>query len=266
MNANADTARCAARALITAALLGAAGAAQSQEGSAAQANNPLANTTAFNLQNYYIGKLTGTDDSANQFWLRYATPFKLGETNWLLRASLPVNTYPVGSGGSHETGLGDLNVFTAYLIDVGNPAVSFGIGPQATLPTASKDGLGTDKYSLGLVNVLFDASSPRFQYGYLLSWQGSVGGSGERNVNLGTFQPFAFYQLGGGNYLRAAPIWAYDFEASGYTVPLGVGFGHVIVSDKVVYNLFIEPQWSVADKGAGWPQWQVFVGFNMQFK
>jgi hypothetical protein len=240
--------------------------AQQEGGAAAQANNPLANTTAFNLQNYYIGRLTGSDDDANQFWLRYARPFKLGETNWLLRASLPVNTYPVGANQSHETGLGDLNVFAAYLIDVGNPAVSFGIGPQLTLPTASKDGLGTDKYSLGLVNVLFDASSPRFQYGYLLSWQGSVGGSGPSNVNLGTFQPFAFYQLGGGNYLRAAPIWAYDFANSGYSLPLGVGFGHVFVGDKVVYNLFIEPQYSVADKGAGWPQWQVFVGFNMQFK
>ena len=240
--------------------------AQQEGGAAAQANNPLANTTAFNLQNYYIGKLTDSDDDANQFWLRYARPFKLGETNWLLRASLPVNTYPVGANQSHETGLGDLNVFAAYLIDVGNPAVSFGIGPQLTLPTASKDGLGTDKYSLGLVNVLFDASSPRFQYGYLLSWQGSVGGSGPSNINLGTFQPFAFYQLGGGNYLRAAPIWAYDFANSGYSLPLGVGFGHVIVGDKVVYNLFIEPQYSVADKGAGWPQWQVFVGFNMQFK
>jgi hypothetical protein len=31
-------------------------------------------------------------------------------------------------------------------------------------------------------------------------------------------------------------------------------------------NLFIEPQWSVADDGAGWPEWQVFIGFNMIFQ
>lgn len=235
-------------------------------GDAAQANNPLANSTAFNLQDYYIGKITESERRANQFWLRYARPFKLGETNWLMRASLPVNSYPVGPSQSRENGLGDLNLFAAYLIDVGNPAVSFGIGPQATLPTATEDGLGSDKYSFGLVNVLFDASSPKFQYGYLLSWQGSTGGSGDRDVNLGTFQPFAFYQLGGGNYLRAAPIWAYNFENSTYSMPLGVGFGHVIVSDRVVYNLFIEPQYSVAEKGVGWPQWQIFFGFNMQFK
>ncbi len=250
---------------LAAALVGAS-AAQAQDSAATQANNPLANSTAFNLQDYYIGKLTEGERSANQFWLRYARPFKLGETNWLMRASLPVNSWPVGPSQSRENGLGDLNLFAAYLIDVGNPAVSFGIGPQTTLPTATEDGLGSDKVTLGLVNVLFDASSPKFQYGYLLSWQGSVAGSGDTNVNLGSFQPFAFYQLGGGNYLRAAPIWAYNFENSTYSMPLGVGFGHVIVSDKVVYNLFVEPQYSVADKGGGWPQWQIFVGFNMQFK
>ncbi|MBL8526381.1 MAG: hypothetical protein JNL68_01715 [Burkholderiales bacterium] len=37
------------------------------DGAAAQANNPLANFTAVNLQNYYIGELTSPDQDANQF-------------------------------------------------------------------------------------------------------------------------------------------------------------------------------------------------------
>ena len=123
-------------------------------GAAAQANNPLANMTAFNLQNYYIGELTETDDDANQFWMRYARPFSLGETAWLLRASLPVNTFPTPPDGDDETGLGDLNVFAAYLMDTGNPAISFGVGPQLTAPTATEDALGSEKWSGGLVNVL----------------------------------------------------------------------------------------------------------------
>ena len=48
-------------------------------------------------------------------------------------------------------------------------------------------------------------------------------------------------------------------------MPLGLGIGQVIPTKKVVYNVFVEPQWSVADKGAGYPKWQIFVGFNMQF-
>jgi len=234
--------------------------------SAAQANNPLANFTALNLQNYYIGELTSPDEDANQFWLRYAQPFKLGDTNWVFRASLPVNTTPVPPSWSHTTGVGDLNAFAAYLIDTGNPAVSFGIGPQLTAPTGNDD-VGSGKWSAGLANVLFNASSAKFQYGYLLTWQASFAGdSGRDDVNVGALQPFLFHQLGNGLYLRSAPIMVYDFEHSTYSVPLGIGIGQVIPTPKVVYNLFIEPQWSVADKGPGWPKWQILVGFNMQFK
>ncbi|MGR7464175.1 hypothetical protein ACU60T_23300 [Klebsiella aerogenes] len=35
----------------------------------------------------------------------------------------------------------------------------------------------------------------------------AVGGEGDReDVNLASFQPFMFYQLGGGTYLRSASI------------------------------------------------------------
>ncbi|EEG3080059.1 hypothetical protein ACYDHR_10425 [Klebsiella aerogenes] len=241
-------------------------AAQEHASDAAQANNPLANMTAFNMQNYYIGDVSGTDQDANQFWFRYAQPFSLGDSKWLLRGSLPINTYPVAPTGGHKTGLGDLNIFASWLIDTGNPAVSFGFGPQITAPTATEDALGTEKWSAGLVNVLFDASSPKFQYGYLASWQHSFAGEDNRNdVNLGTFQPFLFYQLGGGTYLRAAPIWVYNFQNDSYSVPLGLGIGQVIKQDKTVYNFFVEPQGSVADRGPGQPHWQIFFGLNLQF-
>lgn len=252
--------------LLGALLLGAMNPAQADDAAAAQANNPLANMTAFNLQDYYIGKLTETDDSASQFWLRYAKPFEVAESKWLMRASLPVNTYPTPPAGDKETGLGDFNIFAAYLIDTGNPAISFGIGPQLTAPTATEDALGSEKWSAGFANVLFNASSAKFQYGYLLTWQGSFAGEEDRDdVNVGAFQPFAFLQLGGGTYLRAAPIWVRNFDNDSYSVPLGVGAGQVIKQGKTVYNVFVEPQYSVADKGAGQPQWQVFIGFNMQF-
>ena len=240
---------------------------QAAAGDVAQANNPLANFTAFNLHNYYIGELTDPDKDANQFWARFAKPFSIGPTNWLMRASLPVNTFPVAPDFDHQTGLGDLNVFAAYLIDTGNPALSVGIGPQITAPTASKDALGSEQWFAGLVHTLFNASSPKIQYGYLLSWQASFTGADDRNdVNLGAFQPFVFYQLGGGTYLRSTAVMAYDFEHSSYSVPIGLGIGQVVPREKVVFNVFIEPQVSVADDGAGWPKWQVFVGLNTQFK
>ncbi|MBL8526380.1 MAG: hypothetical protein JNL68_01710, partial [Burkholderiales bacterium] len=69
----------------------------------------------------------------------------MGSTNWIFRASLPVNTFPVAPIWDTTTGLGDLNAFAAYLIDVGNPAVSFGIGPQITAPTGN-DAVGSGKW------------------------------------------------------------------------------------------------------------------------
>jgi hypothetical protein len=49
-------------------------------------------------------------------------------------------------------------------------------------------------------------------------------------------------------------------------VPIGLGMGQAIPTPKVIYNVFVAPQVSVADKGAGDPEWQIFFGFDMQFK
>lgn len=234
---------------------------------AAQANNPLADITAFNIQNYYFGELTGPGDSTgNQFVLRYAKPVSIGDTNWLIRASLPYNSLPVGTGGQTVSGIGDFDIFAAYQIDTGNPAVSFAFGPQVVAPTATDDRLGSDQWQLGIANVYFNATSPVFQYGYLLTWRGGVGDTnGRTRANLGAFQPFVFYQLGNGYYTGGAPIWTYNFANDSYSVPLGIRLGKVTKRGNTVYNFFVEPQYSVFHKGAGQPKWQIYMALNMQF-
>jgi hypothetical protein len=190
----------------------------------------------------------------------------LGESLWLMRASLPINSFPTKEDGDWETGLGDFNIFAAWLIPSKNPAISFGVGPQLTAPTATDDTLGSEKWSAGIANVLFDGRSKKFQYGYLLTWQHSFAGESERaDVNFGAFQPFGMLQLGAGNYLRSTGIWAYNIETDSYSVPIGLGYGKVFKKGDIVYNAFVEPQYSVAVDGDGQPDWQVFLGFNMQF-
>ena len=75
----------------------------SDGGAAAQANNPLANLVAFNVQSYFIGDLTGMDETVNQFWFRYAQPFSIGDSSWLFRASLPINSFPQPPNGNKIT-------------------------------------------------------------------------------------------------------------------------------------------------------------------
>jgi len=233
----------------------------------AQANNPLASTTSLNLQNQFIGRLRGTNDSANALLLRGAQPFSVGTSNWIARATLPINTVPNARGEGNETGIGDLNVFAAYLFDNLDPGVSFGIGPQLTAPTATERALGSGQWSAGFANVLFVANNPAWQYGYLLTWQASIGSNDSRRpVNVGNVQPFVFRQLGEGWYLRSTGVSNYDFDNNSYAVPLGLGVGKVVKVGKTVMNLFVEPQYSVLRQGPGQSEWGIFAGINFQFR
>ena len=227
-----------------------------------QANNPLANFRALNFQNYYASKLFGLpDDTSNTLWLRYAQPVG----RWLIRASLPLNTFPVG-GGATESGLGDFNIFGAYLLNKPDAPTSFGVGPLVALPTASDDALGTDKYQLGAAAVYFNAKSPQLQYGGLVTYQTDVAGSSNAaDVSLMALQPFAIWQLGGGTYLRSAPIWIVDFENERYNVPIGLGIGKVVKVGATVFNMFIEPQFTALNDGDRNPAFQTFIGLNLQF-
>ena len=232
-------------------------------GGSVEANNPLASFTAFNVHNYYTPELTGLpDQTSNTMWLRYAKP--VGK--WLFRASLPFSHVPTGATSS-QSGMGDLNIFAAYLFDVDKPGVAFGIGPQVTFDTASDNATGTGKTQAGLAVVYFDGSSPVFQWGGLVTWQTDVAGDSARaDTELFVAQPFYFLQLGGGYYFRGAPNWVFNREADTYHVPIGAGIGRVIMTEKVVFNLFFEPQFTVLSKGDGQPKLQLFAGFNMQFK
>ncbi len=226
---------------------------------AANANNPLANIVAFNIQNYYYSSLYGTDDSANIAWLRYVRPFG----RLLLRASLPIATVPVADSPDPTSGLGNANAFLAYLVSDPSSPVQFGVGPLFGFPTATNDALGTDTWDAGAAVVYFNAKSRRVQYGGLVTYQASI--SGDDDVSQMAVQPFYMFQLGKGTYLRGAPVWAFDLENDSYSVPFGLGIGQVIKNNNTVYNIFIEPQWTILHDGVGQPEFTVFVGLNIQF-
>ena len=263
----------ASRALALVAALGANlaaasdGMAQDAADAQAQANNPLANTTSLNFQNQFTGRLSGFGEPANSGLLRAAQPFSIGDSHWIGRATLPISTYPRQPDGPHETGLGDFNIFAAYLIDVGNPGINFGIGPQLTAPTATDRSLGSGQWAAGFANVLFVATNPEWQYGYLLTWQARIaGGSNRPGVNVGNLQPFLFRQLGEGWYLRSTGVSTYNFDNNAYSVPIGLGIGKVLHVGNAVMNVFVEPQYSVLRHGPGQPEWGVFAGVNFQFR
>jgi hypothetical protein len=246
--------------LLAAAALPAAAEDDAAAKAAAQANNPLANMVAFNIQNYYYAELYGTDETADTAWLRYAQPFG----KWLMRASLPISTVPVPDDPDPVSGLGDFNVFFAYLLSDPSSPTQFGVGPLLAAPTATDDALGGDVWQAGAAGVYFNASSPVVQWGGLLTYQTDVAGDGDA-TSLGVIQPFLFFQLGKGTYLRAAPLWLFNLEDDSYSVPLGFGIGKVVKAGHTVFNIFIEPQFTVLHDGVGQPEFQIFTGLNLQF-
>ena len=230
--------------------------------SSAEANNPLAKFQAFNVHNYYVPALSEADNqNANTFWLRYAQPFG----KWLFRASLPASRVPT-SDSKTMSGLGDVNAFAAYLFDTGDPAISFGVGPQFTLPTASETETGTGKWLGGFAATFFNARSPVVQWGGLVTWQKDFAGDAARSgVIVLAIQPFYFFQLGRGIYLRGTAVAVFDIQNKKYNVPVGLGIGTVVPTPGAVFNIFIEPQYTILSRGSGQPELQIFIGINTQF-
>lgn len=238
-----------------------------QSASAAQANNPLANMTALNFHDYYVPKLTDAPSDAymNTAWVRFATPFAAGKLLLRVSAPLPTIAMPDASGSVNAVnGLGDVNAFLSYNF-VSKPTATIGIGPMISLPTATEDPLGTGKWQGGFAFVAFIAKSPIFQFGGLVTWQASFAGDDDRpSTSVAAVQPFYFWQLGGGTYLRGGPIWAFDLKNNSYSVPMALGIGKVVKLGGTVFNLFIEPQYTLLHQGTQ-PQFQVFTGINLQF-
>ena len=235
--------------------------------SAAQANNPLANMTALSFQNYYMPKLAEAPNEAfmNTTWVRFARPISKGK--FLLRASLPFSSIgmPNTNGIVNTTsGIGDFNAFLSYNF-VSNSTTTMGIGLSITVPTATDDLLGAGKWQGGFAFVAFVAKSPVFQFGGLITWQASFAGEEDRSsTDMGAIQPFYFWQLGKGTYLRGAPIWVLDFEKNAYSLPMALGIGKVVKVGNTVFNLYVEPQYSIFVRGTQ-PVFQLLSGINLQF-
>jgi hypothetical protein len=228
-----------------------------------EANNPLASFVSFNVQDYYFAKLTDTDEVGNTAWLRFISP--IGK-KIIFRASVPLPTKYLGNDTTYQSGIGNINIFAAYLLSKPKATSTVGIGPLVVAPTITEN-LGSKKWQLGGAFVYFNAKSSTLQWGGLITYQHSVGGSSDDpKASVAAVQPFYFFQLGKGTYLRGAPIWVFDLENNGINIPFGIGLGKVVPVDKIVFNIFLETQFAIYNKGGGQPIFTLFGGINMQFK
>jgi hypothetical protein len=229
------------------------------------ANNPLAPKAGLSLQDQYTDSYYGLDGKhGNAALLRGTLPHKLFGMPQIFRATLPfVSTPDLFRNGGRHTGLGDLNLFNIFVFKAGS--IELGVGPQLTIPTASRDETGTGKWQAGLAAIALSPQKWGLAAG-LLTWQTSFAGARDRpSVNSASLQPILIYNLPEGWYLRSSATWNFNLKNGDYVIPLGLGAGKIWKSGNTTFNLFVEPQWTAAHQGNGQPKFQVYMGLNLQF-
>ena len=165
------------------------------------------------------------------------------------------------------SGLGDLNVFDAFLLPR-HGTTQFGVGPLFVFPTATNDALGAGKWQAGAAVVVVLEPAPDLMVIGLVTYHHSFANSGSTErptTSVLVVQPNVFAQVGGGWYLRSTAVWNFDLAQGTWNVPLGVGAGKVFKAGNAVFNIFLEPQFTVVHYGAGQPALQIFGGINIQF-
>ena len=236
--------------------------------SLADPNTPLA-TLNFKLQyRTYECDLPGADDQTSTTLLFQPTfPFPLDNGKIILfRPAIPVQfSQPVFTGApgnfDDESGIGDISFDLAYASTNKDTGLMLAGGVISTLPTATDDDLGKDRFTLG-PEVLIGKITAKYVLGAFPNHQWDIGGSGDADINLTSMQVFGIVLPGGGWNYGSSPIMSYDHETDDWSIPLNFTIGKTIISSagrpwklSAEFNYFVE-----APDEFG-PEW--FIGFNI---
>jgi len=186
----------------------------------------------------FQGDLPGAEEESSfRYLFQTVFPFKLadGKGTVFFRPAVPIffnEPVPDGLGGfsSEGTDLGDIGFDLSY----GQTSKSgwlYGGGVIGTLPTATNDQLGKDKWALG-PEVLFGKVAKWGVVMGLFTHQWDVAGSGDAKINNSALTYIYAFSLGGGWQVAASPVITYDHEAASdnkLSLPLGIGIAKTSV-------------------------------------
>lgn len=201
-------------------------------------NDPGAAMVSVPFQYNYLGD-AGPGGCCNNQVLKVqpVIPFVGEHGKFILRPILPLvsNEFP-----QDRSGVGDLFV-QGYYIPHTTRSTEFGFGPAALLDTASHDGLGSGKWSLGPAFVMIHKTADKkWTMGALANHVWSLAGDDDReDVSTTNIQPFFTRNLSAGWSVSFTSETSYNWKANSgnaWTVPLGgtvskvLRIGHMPVS------------------------------------
>lgn len=234
--------------------------------SLANPNTPLASQTFKFQYRLFEGDLPDANDQSGTLVLYQPSfPFKLdnGATVFFRPAFPLIVDQPVYDGTENDfdsvSGLGDIGFDLAYGRTTSS-GLLWAVGVISTLPTASKDELGSDRWNLG-PEFLIGKITPKYVVGALTTYQTDIAGSGDADISLTTVNAFATFLPGGGWNVGTAPIMSYDHENSQWTLPINLSFGKTVIWNGRPWKLGAEINYFVDQPDAFGPEWM--FGINI---
>lgn len=235
---------------------------------AAKAQNPIANLISLPFQNNTNFDIGPHDRNQNVLNIQPVIPVDLSDDLLLInRTIVPVIYQPdITSSSKGEWGLGDIN-YTGFLSPKNDSEWTWGIGPSLTIPTATDDVLGSDKWSAGPSLVVLTTPGKWVVGAIINNLWSFAGSSSADSVNQMLLQYFVNYNLEDGWYLTSAPIiladWTVD-QADRWIIPFGAGVGKVFKIGKQPINASLQGYYNVRHPSGG-PRWQLRVQVQFLF-
>jgi len=164
--------------------------------------------------NTYFGATEG-DMVANVLNIQPVYPINAGDWNPITGTIAPIIYIPDPTDGIKEIpnserpgdkfGLGDIN-FAGYLSPGRSINIIWGVGPSLTVPTATDDLLGSEKWSAGPTAVALMMPKPWVIGGLVRNLWSFAEKSDRKSVNQFLFQPFLNYNMDDGWYLSTSHV------------------------------------------------------------
>lgn len=173
------------------------------------------------------------------------------------RPALPVflnKPMPMNNGINQDndfdrvSGIGDLTLQSSLgkMPKTSWGSYMWGAGLSLTLPTATDDALGAEKYAAGPTAMLVGFTE-NMTFGLVAAHEWSFAGNDDRDdINRSMLQFIYYKQLGGGWQIGDNPQWSADWDSlSGqkYTMPIGLGLFKTLKIADSPWRLGITPRY-----------------------